>query len=493
MFARKMFLGIVLLIVVLISACAAPADTSKARSRGVIESGGIVAAEELRVAEYLAYYKQNFPAPVNTTLGLDLRMGNQQIPVEGGTAWLQIGVPAKAEQNEIVAPLNLAIVIDRSGSMDTPEKMPYLKQSLRVFLQSLASNDIVALVTFETNAEVLVPARAVGDGSWIASAVERIQPAGSTNLHGGMMLGFKEVEKNFDVRRNNRVILLTDGIANVGTTDPARIAQDALTYNNRGIYLSTVGLGKDFNDALLSQLATQGKGAYHFVDSAAEMDKIFRKEVSGLIQKAASDVSVTLRPANGVTVESITGYDARPPSGAVQIKLRDMGTGDAQVVLARMSVNGGNAGRRTIMTVELRYRDLFSQRDETTTQTIAVDSARVSNYDPTWDTEVLRNVTIQKTAEGLKEIDRLYKAQRYQDAWQIAYRLEQDLRYVARLTNDAQMVKDADLMRKYQDTLSKWVERTTGRPPAPAESGPAGDQPIRGRQPTPVGTPIEIK
>ncbi len=492
MVARKWLFILGLLFVALITGCAAPTDAAKARSRSVIESGGIVSADELRVAEYLAYYKQSFPAPVNTTLGLDLRMGNQQIPVEGGTAWLQIGIQAKTDKNETVAPLNLAIVIDRSGSMDTPEKMPYLKQSLRVFLSSLAANDLVALVAFSTDAEVLVPARQVGDGSWITNAVNRLEPSGSTNLYAGMILGFKEVERNYDVRRNNRVILLTDGIANVGVIDSNQIAADAKRYNERGIYLSTIGLGREFNDALLSQLAGQSKGAYHFVDSAAEMDKVFRQQVSGLIQKAASDVSITLRPASGITLEAITGFEGTMPTGPVQIKMHDMGTGDSQVVLARMRVASGASGRRNLATIELRYRDLFSQRDETMTQTIMADAARMNNYDATFDVEVLRNVTIQKTAEGLKEIDRLYKAQRYQDAWQLANRLEQDLRYVAKLTNEAQMIKDADMMRKYQDTLSKWVEKQTGRAPA-SSSGVSSDQPIRGREPTPAAAPIQIK
>ena len=180
------------------------------------------------------------------------------------------------------------------------------------------------------------------------------------------------------------------------------------------------------------------------------------------------------------------------PTGPVQIKMHDMGTGDSQVVLARMRVASGASGRRNLATIELRYRDLFSQRDETMTQTIMADAARMNNYDATFDVEVLRNVTIQKTAEGLKEIDRLYKAQRYQDAWQLANRLEQDLRYVAKLTNEAQMIKDADMMRKYQDTLSKWVEKQTGRAPT-SSSGVSSDQPIHGREPTPAAAPIQIK
>ena len=495
--SRKMLIGISVLVVLVVAGCGAPIDASKARSRSVIESGEIVSAEELRVAEYLQYYKQNFPAPVNSTLGLDLRLGNAQVPVEGGTAWLQIGIQAKQADLQDIAPLNLALVIDCSGSMDSPEKMPYLKQSLKVFLGSLASNDIVSIVGFSDRGQVIVSASKVGDGRWIDNAVERLRPGGSTNLHDGLMLGFKEVDRNFDIRRNNRVILLTDGLANVGVTDPDQIASAARAYNDRGIYLSSIGLGKDFNDPLLSRLAKQGKGGYHFVDSAAEMDKVFRQEASGLMQKAASDVSIVLSPESSVQVEGLTGYQGRQPSGTVQVKLQDMGTGDSQVVLAQLYVGPGPSGRRPIATIELRYHDLFSNRDQVISQALDANAGRLSSYDPAWDTEVLRNVTIQRTAEGLKEIDRLYKAQRYQDAWNVAYRLEQDLRMVARLTGEEQMVKDADLMRKYQDTLAKWVQRQTGRLPQQPEGSGGYEQPQtpRSRQllPTPSVPVIEIK
>lgn len=500
MLNQKSLFVIFAMIAVAIAAGCAPAPASKAIARGQIESGNIVPSDQLRVAEYLSYYKQNFPAPVNTTLGLDLRLGNAQVPVEGGTAWLQIGIAAKNANAADIAPLNLTLVIDSSGSMDSSEKMPYVKQSLRIFLRSLAANDIVSIVTFSTAARTLVPPQKVGDGAWIEAAVNRLEPDQSTNLYDGLMLGFREVERNFDVRRNNRVILLTDGIANVGVTDPDQIARDARTYNDRGIYLSTVGLGKDINDALLSNLARQGKGGYYFIDSAQEMDKVFRQEVVSLFQKAAADVSIVIRPDPSVRVDSLTGYDNRPPAGAVQVKLSDMGTGDTLVVLARMSLAPSALGRRNVAAVELHYRDLFSQRDETVTQSILTDSSRMGNYDPTRDVEVLRNVTIQKSAEGLKQIDQLYKTQRYQEAWDIAYRLEQDLRAVARLTGEQQMVQDADMFRKYQDTLAKWVQSQTGHPPqlregsAPAlGSDPAPERGGRQLLPTPTMATIEIK
>lgn len=494
MYSRRSFLGLVVLggLLSLLAACAAPMDASKARSRSVIESGGIAPAEELRVAEYLNYYTQAFPEPTQTTLGLDLRLGNGQIPTAGGEVWLQVGIQARSAQPVEIAPLNLALVIDRSGSMSTSDKMPCVKQSLRVFLRSLAANDIVAIVVYSDEAQTLVPARPVGDGGWIEAAINQIQPFGSTNLHAGLMAGFAEVERNFDVRRNNRVILLTDGLANRGVVDPERIAADAKRYNDKGIYLSTIGLGREFSDALLNRLATQGKGAYHFVDSAEEMDKIFRRDVSGLIQKAASNVSLVFRPAPDVRVEALTGYDGTPPAGPLEVRQRDMGTGDSQVLLARLRVAPGPAGQRTLATVELRYTDLFSQRVETLNLPVYADTRNMATYDPLWDVEVLRNVTIQRTAEVLKEIDRLYKGRRYQEAYDLAVQAEGELRRVAALTGEAQMVKDADLMRTYQGTLRRWIAAPTPTS-APEDDAPAEPTRFYRGRVTPTVPVVDVK
>ncbi len=474
----------------LAGACAAPQDASKARSRALINQGVIVPAEEVRVAEYLNYYEQHFPAPTETTLGLDLRLGNEQIPTEGGEVWLQIGVQAREAEGEQVTPLNLALVIDRSGSMNAPDKWPYLQQSLRVFFRGLDSDDIVAVVGYDDQAEVVLPAQRVGDCRWIERTIERLYPRGSTNLHAGLMLGFQEVDKNFDIRRNNRVILLTDGIANRGVTDSGEIARQALAYNERGIYLSTIGLGLDFNDELLSQLARQGKGAYHFVDSAEEMDKVFRREVAGLVEKVAREVAVTVYPEEGVEMVSLTGYDGRPPAGPVQITMQELGTGDGQVLLAQLQVSPGWDRERMIASVTLEYFDIFAQRAEQVTQEITARTGAGADYDLLWDLEVLRNATIQRTAEGLKEIDRLYDARRYEEAWNLAYDLEQALREVAHLTGDEAMVEDAELMQRYQSVLAEQIRYEGGRVPQPTPEGML--RPYRGRTETPSVPVLEV-
>ena len=490
---KALLLALGLGIVLLAGACApAPQDASKARSRALINQGVIVPAEEVRVAEYLNYYEQHFPAPTETALGLDLRLGNEQIPTAGGEVWLQIGVQAREAGDEQVTPLNLALVIDRSGSMDAPDKWPYLQQSLRVFFESLDPDDIVAVIGYDDYAEVVLPAQRAGDRRWIEQTIGRLYPRGSTNLHAGLMLGFQEVDKNFDIRRNNRVILLTDGIANRGVTDPDQIARDALAYNERGIYLSTIGLGLDFNDALLSQLARQGKGAYHFIDSAEEMDKVFRREVAGLVEKVAREVAVTVYPGEGVEMVALTGYEGRPPAGPVQITMQELGTGDGQVLLAQLQVSPGRGGERLVATVTLDYFDVFGQRSEQVTQEVKARTGAGTDYDPLWDLEVLRNATIQRTAEGLKEIDKLYQARRYEDAWKLAYDLEQALREVARLTGDEAMIKDAELMQRYQSVLAEQIRYEGGQVPQPAPEGTL--RPYRGRtvKPTPSVPVLEV-
>lgn len=477
-----------------LAGCSAAApDASKALSRERIESGGVVPAEELRVAEYLAYYDQHLPEPTTGQVGLDLRLGNPRVSERGGPAWLQVGLQARSDEEVGVAPLNLALVIDRSGSMADDGKMDVLKQSITSFLTRLAPNDRVTLVAYSNEAEELSATREVGDGRWVDEAVARLTPNGGTNLHAGLMAGLEAVDRQFDARRNNLVILLTDGIANEGETDPDRIAAAAKSFNDRGIHLVTIGLGHDLNDGLLSQLAHQGQGAYHFVDRPEEIERVFRAGVSGLIQRAASDVAVTLAPAPGVRIVGLTGYDGQPPSGPVTVRLKDMGTGDSQVLLAELALDPHRPGTTSLLEATANYTDLISGRAEAVQAAALADVAAGAAQDPLWDTEVLRNVTVQRSAEGLKQIDQLYRGGRYEAAWNLAHDLERQLREVARLTGEDQMLADAELMRRYQDTLGGWVQQSTGREPGNGRGEEAGYPPSRGRLPTPDAPVLDIR
>lgn len=437
-----------------LAACGSAVDASRAYSRGAINSGMIAPADSVRIHEYLNHYEQRFPEPTDQAVGLDLRLGNPHIPTSGGDVWIQIGLQAGRDDAEERTPVNLALVLDVSGSMSDPQKMPYLKESLSVFLQELRPEDRVGIVAYNDEAFLLRPVDLVGSDPWIRSIIEMLEPGGSTNLHAGLMMGLAEVERTFDLRRNNRVILLTDGIANVGETDPDRIAADALAYNQRGINVSTIGLGLDMNDTLLSTLARQGHGAYHFVDSAQEMDKVFRQEVEGLIEKVASDVRVLIEVYPGGSLTMITGLDGAPPARGGEVVLQDMGAGDSQVVLALLQAQGAPHGERTLARVTLRYLDVFAQSPREAAFDLRAEFGGTSSYDPLTDIEIRRNVTIVRSAQALRTIDGLWQQGLYEQAWQEAAKMERELREVAALAGDAQMMEDADLFRRYQLTLA---------------------------------------
>ena len=184
---------------------------------------------------------------------MDVRWGNDEISRTQREAVLQIGftTPSVNERTNL-RPLNLALVIDKSGSMADSDKMSRVKESLRTMLDKLREDDIVSIVVFDTDAEVLFPARRIGNGVAIRRAIESITPEGSTNLHAGLMLGYTEAQRNFQKDATNRVILLTDGIANVGTTDPQRIAAESSEFNGQGVDLSTIGVGLELNNDLLT-------------------------------------------------------------------------------------------------------------------------------------------------------------------------------------------------------------------------------------------------
>jgi Ca-activated chloride channel homolog len=328
---------------------------------------------------------------------------------------------------------------------------------------------------------------------WIERAVERLQPGGSTNLHGGLMTGLEEVNRGYDPARSNAVILLTDGIANAGVVDPDQIAQDARSYTERGIHLSTIGLGSDFNDALLTELAKQGQGGYHFIDSGQEMDKVFRRDALGLLAKVATDLSLTLTPAEGVGLIEITGQQAALPAGPITVPMRDMGYGDSQVLLVRLSMDTRRMGGEMPLmplTVDLRYTEIPGREGRSVSAAATVVTFPLDAYELLVDAEVRRNVTIQRSAEGLKEIARLYNETRYEEAYTLAARLERDLRAVAALTGEQQMLEDADMMRQYGETLRQRLpaEWTDGGHHGGNDS--SGGRFFRG---TPTPSVVEVK
>jgi Mg-chelatase subunit ChlD len=260
--------------------------SSNSANTGYYGSGAtFTPPDEVAVEEFVNYHKHRLPLPkVGQGVAMDTRWGNDEVSEFQREAVLQIGfTTAEVNERTDLQPLNLVFVIDHSGSMGAADKMSRVKASLQLMLGKLRADDIVSIVIFDDTAEVLFPAARIANGDELRRAIDSIRPDGSTNIHAGLMLGYKEATKNFRKDATNRVILLTDGIANQGVTDPKQIAAESSEFNGQGIDLSTIGVGLDLNNDLLRTLAVTGHGLYHFVSDEKDIEKVFVTEVQSLI------------------------------------------------------------------------------------------------------------------------------------------------------------------------------------------------------------------
>jgi uncharacterized protein YegL len=435
--------------------------------------------DAIAVEEIINYHRHRLPLPRNGKgIALDVRWGNGDGPAEptvtrvalsedigdrriafahsGVPAILQIGL-ATAEFSNIrkLRPLNLALVIDHSGSMAAADKMNQVKAALRTLIERLQPTDVVSVIVFDSSAQVLMPARAVLSGREHLRVIDSIQPAGSTNINSGLMLGFREVQQHFSKEKTNRVILLTDGIANTGEVNPTRIAANAASFNERGIDLSTIGVGQELDNDLLRTLAKRGRGLYHFVADARDVEKIFVQEVQSLLSPVARDVRVEITSGPGAHLEEVYGYDPHGAGGRIQIDLDDMNNGATQVILLRYA-----AEKDAQVTVRLRYFDLDSQRN---VDEVRVVRLRNPSSDFLGDREVRKNFTIATIAQALSNMQKSWQRGDHIAAESSLRGAIGDTRALYPAVSDLDIFAQLQVAENYLNTLEVYNKSRYGR------------------------------
>lgn len=371
--------------------------------------------DEVAVEEFVNYHKHRLPFPKSgQAVAMDTRWGNAEFSLSQREAVLQIGfTTAEVNERSDLRPVNLVFVIDKSGSMGADDKMSRVKEGLQTMLRQLRPDDVVSIVAFDSGASVLYPASRVGNGEGLRYAIDCLSPGGGTNLHGGLMLGYAEARKHFRSGATNRVILLTDGIANEGVVDPARIAADSSECNGQGIDLSTIGVGIDLNNDLLRTLARSGHGLYHFISDYKDINKVFVNEVQSLVSSVAKKVEVRIEYGAGLQVEKIYGYSPRYNGGSVSVVLDDMNNGLTEVVMAKFRV-----ATKSVLPVKvhLSYFDVKRNCMVNEVQELRLAPADSESCDLLADVEVKKNYTIAELADSLFQMTGLARSGNYAQA-----------------------------------------------------------------------------
>ncbi|MEW6735642.1 MAG: VWA domain-containing protein [Acidobacteriota bacterium] len=346
-----------------VSAQRGTTDATASRSQYLADAGIIPAADNIVVEEMINYHHHHLTSPQSgEAVALDVRWGNPLMYQSYPEAILQVGFTTHmvaSKRRSQLRPLNLALVIDCSGSMAESDKLIRVKEALITMIAQLRDIDIVSIITYSSGAAVLWPAQPLHNRLALQQAIATLTPDGSTNLHAGLMLGYKEASKYFHKDTTNRVILLTDGIANTGVVDPNRILGDSLNFVNRGIDLATIGVGLNLNEDLLRRLAREGRGLYHFVADAKDIKKVFVKELESLLSPVARDVLLEITYDGDLTLEHLFGYRPKFTNNKLTLALDDMNNGLTQVVIMKFGLkNRRSAKLRLPVKVELSYFDI---------------------------------------------------------------------------------------------------------------------------------------
>lgn len=376
-------------------------------------------------------------ATAGGTLQLDTRLSHGWLPV-GKPATIHATVTIKAREAVVSAdraPLNIALVFDRSTSM-SGEKFTHAIKASHLLVDTLGTQDRLAIVSYgsdvTTHAESMLATPA--NKELLHNAVDSIQLAGSTNLSGGYERGRDLVLAQARDETVNRVILLSDGHANVGVTTPHQLGALARAGLERGISLSTFGVGLDYNEDIMTTMAVQGAGNYHFVENENAIASLLQKESMGLAATVARNTTLELEMAPGVELLDLDGYAFTTKGNKAHVRLAEFISNQQKDMLLQLAVSAQASGTLPVVTARLRFDDV-TQGDKRVSSSATVTAVATSEQAKLAevDREVMHRAQQVETARAFDEAMKSYESGDADKAAQIAAR--------QRVANEAFMQK----------------------------------------------------
>jgi len=285
---------------------------SYANVRRFLNQGSLPPKDAVRIEELINYFEYDYPQPEGD-LPFSVNSEVAACPWNAKHKIVQIGLQGKKVSLDNVPPSNLVFLLDVSGSMNAPDKLPLLKQGLKTLVNQLSYKDRVAIVVYAGASGLALPSTSADDKQRITEALDRLEAGGSTNGGQGIRLAYSIAQDNFIPGGNNRVILATDGDFNVGLTGDDELVSMIEAKRKSNIFLSVLGFGSgNLNDSMMEKIADKGNGNYAYIDSSDEARKALGQQVAGTLYTIAKDVKIQVEfnPAK-VAGYRLIGYENR--------------------------------------------------------------------------------------------------------------------------------------------------------------------------------------
>ena len=333
------------------------------RAVSLIDEGARPEPATIRQEEFINAFDYGDLAPAEATFRVYLE--GAASPFRPGNHLLRVGVKGRRLGREEQRPLRLTILLDASGSMDTPERMVLAKRAIEALLAKLSPDDTVTLLTCSDKTRTIFtlsgwdqPETAKRAGDELAA----IRCQGATNLEDGIVRAFESASADFTPKAENRVVILSDGIANLGSANAEEILAKVAANRDRGISCSVIGVGRStYNDTLLEAMANRGNGQYRFLDSEASIHESFVEDLQNSFNTIAADVKIQVEwNAAAVKAYRSHGYDSRALKDEQfrddSVDAGEVGSGQGVTVVYEMQLEEGLKSAATLGTVRIRYR-----------------------------------------------------------------------------------------------------------------------------------------
>lgn len=338
--------------------------------------------DAVRVEEFVNAFDYNYTPPTEDAFAVHIEGTPSKFGEGKRLQLLCIGIQGRVIPDIDRKDAILTFVIDVSGSMNMENRLGLVKRSLTLLIDQLRPGDKVGIVVYGSNARVVLPHTGIENREYILEVINKLHPDGSTNAEAGLRMGYKLALKNSKSDCINRVILCSDGVANVGQTGPNAIFEEISTYVKEGVTLTTVGFGMgNYNDVLMEQLANKGNGSYAYVDTLKEAKRVFVENLTGTLQVIAKDAKIQVE-FNPKTVSRfrLLGYENRSLAHEDfrkdDVDAGEIGSGHSVTALYEIKLHENADGK--LATVFIRHENPDTQRVTEVNETISTNQLKQS-------------------------------------------------------------------------------------------------------------------
>jgi Ca-activated chloride channel family protein len=353
-------------------------------ARKKLNAGIFPPLSSVRTEEFINYFPYGYRAPQKDVFHIDMKAFVD--PLRADHTYLRVGLKAKEYTRKTRPPLNLSFLVDVSGSMSSQDKLPLAQKSMELLLESLRPDDTVSISTYAGRTALILPATKGDNKEAILAAIQSMESGGSTAMSSGIDIAYKQVWKHFDPTKENRVIILSDGDANVGNTSQDALISQLKSYADRGVTLSTIGFGMgNYKDNRMEQLANKGDGNSYYIDSTKEARRIFVEGFNSTMISVARDVKIQVEfDPTVVSSYRLIGYENRDIADKDfrndRVDAGEVGAGHSVTALYELKPTGAKG---PIATTRLRYE--APGKDSTATERVYQLSSTKIQKNPSKD------------------------------------------------------------------------------------------------------------